>query len=97
MYSKGFWIIFASCGQIGSKVVWGKCALGSQFWSVSGLQEPKGPLTSGNIYLQLKVVQVYWNPLWYLVHIYGVCCIISDSWCIISDSWCIISDSWPTV
>ena len=26
MYTKGFWIIFASCEQIGSKVVWGKCA-----------------------------------------------------------------------
>ena len=26
MYTKGFWIILASCGQIGSKVVWGKCA-----------------------------------------------------------------------
>ena len=25
MYTKGFWIIFASCRQIGSKVVWGKC------------------------------------------------------------------------
>ena len=25
MYTKGFWIILASCGQIGSKVVWGKC------------------------------------------------------------------------
>ena len=26
MYTKGFWIILASYGQIGSKVVWGKCA-----------------------------------------------------------------------
>ena len=25
MYTKGFWIIFASYEQIGSKVVWGKC------------------------------------------------------------------------
>ena len=28
MYTKGFWIIFASCEQIGSKVVWGKCGGG---------------------------------------------------------------------
>ena len=27
MYTKGFWIIFASYEQIGSKVVWGKCAM----------------------------------------------------------------------
>ena len=27
MYTKGFWIILASCGQIGSKVVWGKCVI----------------------------------------------------------------------
>ena len=27
MYTKGFWIIFPSYGQIGSKVVWGKCVL----------------------------------------------------------------------
>ena len=26
MYTKGFWIILASYEQIGSKVVWGKCA-----------------------------------------------------------------------
>ena len=29
MYTKGFWIILASYEQIGSKVVWGKCAGGS--------------------------------------------------------------------
>ena len=28
MYTRGFWIIFASYGQIGSKVVWGKCGQG---------------------------------------------------------------------
>ena len=29
MYTKGFWIILASYEQIGSKVVWGKCASGN--------------------------------------------------------------------
>ena len=31
MYTKGFWIIFASCGEVGSKVVWGKCGRGRWF------------------------------------------------------------------